>query len=225
MELVACNGSIIELAQLADLADDAADLVVFLHRLADGGVGRVDPVALFHHVEQADAHLLDILANGVILHLEGHIGVRDEEVRLFVELEYFEMLVKAVHHRAGVHACKTIEEVVASLHTALKQGAGKLAGVVRHIVGRHVDRTGPRCAQTHGETVVQIEQYLGNVEAGIADGKLALRLCLLYQFVVGFIEELFKVDQMLEILQMVHLFSFFLPWSRSRRGAASEIYL
>ena len=208
VELVARDGRVVLLAQLADLGDDAADLVVLLHRLADGRVRGVDPVALFHHVKQPDAHLLDILADGVILHLKGHVGVRDKKVGLFVELEYLKVLVEAVHHRAGVHTGETVEEVVAALHAALEQGAGELAGVVRHVVGRHVDRTGPRRAQAHGETVVQIEQYLGNVEAGIADGELALRLCLLYQFVVRFVEELFKVDQMLEILQMVHLFSY-----------------
>jgi hypothetical protein len=42
--------------------------------------------------------------------------------------------------------------------------------------------------------------------AGIADGVLSLSLRLLAKLVVGFVEKTLKVDQMLEIFQVLHLF-------------------
>ena len=42
--------------------------------------------------------------------------------------------------------------------------------------------------------------------AGIADGMHSLSLRLLAKLVVGFVEKTLKVDQMLEIFQVLHLF-------------------
>jgi hypothetical protein len=42
--------------------------------------------------------------------------------------------------------------------------------------------------------------------AGIADGMHSLSLRLLAKLVVGFVKQILKVDQMLEIFQVLHLF-------------------
>ena len=44
------------------------------------------------------------------------------------------------------------------------------------------------------------------MEAGIADGVVALSLRFFHKLVVGFVEKTLKVDQMFEIFQMLHLF-------------------
>ena len=73
----------------------------------------------------------------------------------------------------------------------------------------------PVCgAQTHREAVAYVEQRLRNMVAGIAEGEVAFRLCLLHQLVVGVLKQTFKVDQMLKIFQMLHLFfKFSILWS------------
>ena len=156
MELIARDDGIVRLAHLADLRKDAADLVVLRHGLADGGVGGVHPVALLHHVQEPHPHLLDIVADGVVLHLVGHIGVGDEEIRLLVHLEQLKMLIEPVHHGAGVHPGQPVQEVEAPLDAPLHQRPGKLAGVVRHVIGGNVDGAGPRGPQAHREAVIDI---------------------------------------------------------------------
>ena len=201
VELVAGDDGVLRLAHLADLGDDAADLVVLGHRLADGLVGGVHPVVLRHHVQQADAHLLDVVAHGVVLHLIGHVGVGDEEVGLLVHLQQLKVLIEPVHHGAGVYTGQGVQEVEAALDAPLHQAAGKLAGVVGHVVGGDVDGTGAGGAEPDGEAARHVQQHLRDVEAGVADGQLALRLCLLHQLVVGVVQQIFKVDQMLQISQ------------------------
>ena len=104
------------------------------------------------------------------------------------------MLVKPVHHRTCIHAGQTVEEVEAALNAALHQRAGKLAGVVGHVKGGDVDGACSGRAQTDGEALVHVQDDLGNVEAGVADGKAAVGLGLFDQLVVRVVQQVLKED-------------------------------
>ena len=206
MELIAGDNGVIGPTHLADLADDGADLVMLCHRLADGGVGGIHAVLLRQRLQHTAAHLPDVGIQCVVRHFVRDVAVGDKEVGLVVHLQDLEMLHGAVHHGAGVHAGQRVQKLVAALHTALYQRTGILAGVVGHIIGGDVQRACPRCAQTHGKAVAEVEQRLGHMVAGIADGQPAIRLRLLHQLVVGVFQQILKVDQMLQISQGLHLF-------------------
>ena len=68
-----------------------------------------------------------------------------------------------------------------------------------------------RSAETDGEAVANVEDRFGDMVAGVPHGQIPFRGCLSHKLVVGIIQKLLKVDQMLEILQMSHpFFDFFL---------------
>ena len=108
MELIACNHRIVRLAHFSDFGDNAADFIVLFNGFPDSCVGYIHAIALLHHIQQANLHLLDIVAYGIILHLIRHVAVCDEEVRLLVHLQQLEMLIEAVHHGAGIHTGKAV---------------------------------------------------------------------------------------------------------------------
>ena len=205
MDLVAGDDRVFLLAHLADLADDGTDLVVLLHRLADGRVGGVHAVFLRQRIQHPAAHLLDVGIQRVVGDLVGDVAVGDEEIGLVVDLQDLEVLHGAVHHGTGVHAGQRVKELVAALHAAFHQGAGIFTGVVGHIIGSDVQRTGAGGAESDGEAAGQIQQRLRHVVAGIADGQLSLCLCLLDQIVVGILQQALEVDQMLQVSQELHL--------------------
>ena len=149
MELIAGDHRVVGLAHLADLGDDAADLVVLLHSLADGGVRSVNTEHLGHSVQHAQAHLPDVGVQRVVRDLVGHVRVGHKEVGLVVDMQDLEVLHGAVHHGAGVNADQRIQELVAALDRPLQQCPGKLAGVVGHVVGGDVDGPGVGCAQPY----------------------------------------------------------------------------
>ena len=206
MELIAGDDRVVGLAHLADLGDDGADLIMYLHRFADGGVGGIHAVGLGQPVQYPQAHLLHIGVQGIVGDLVGNVAVGDEEIGLFVDFENLKVLHGSVHHGAGVNTDHGVQELIAALNASLNQSPGVLAGVVGHVVGGDIDGAGVGGAQTNREAVVYIEQDLRNVVAGITQGQLAVGLGLLHQFVVGILKQTLKVDQMLKIFQMLHLF-------------------
>ena len=64
-----------------------------------------------------------------------------------------------------------------------------------------------RSAETDGEAVANVEDRFGDMVAGVPHGQIPFRGCLSHKLVVGIIQKLLKVDQMLEITP---LFDFFL---------------
>ena len=130
----------------------------------------------------------------------------DEEIGLLIDVEDLKVFHGAVHHGARVHAYHGVEELIAALYAALDQRPCELAGVVGHIVGGNVDGARVGSAQTHGEAVADVQQCLGNMVAGVAESYAAVGLRLFHQFIVSVLKQAFKVDQMLKIFQMLHLF-------------------
>lgn len=141
------------LAQLANLGENLADLVVLLDCLADSLIGNINAELLVQVVEYMYLHLGDICIDGVVNDLERDVDMGDEELLLFVAVEHLKMLHCTVHHRACVNTDECIEELVAALDTTLYECAGVLAGVVGHVIGCDVKGASVGCAQTHGETV------------------------------------------------------------------------
>ena len=197
MELIAGDGRIVELAELAYLRDYPADLVVARNGIAQRGVRDVHTQLLVHRVEHAVLHLGDVVLEGVVGVLIGDVRVGDEEVRLVNALEQLDILHAAVHLRTCVDAADAVQEVVAALDRPLQQGAAILAGVVGHIVRGYVHTAGIGRAHSHGEAVVYVEKHLRHVVAGEAQRELAVLLSLADQLVIRLVEQVLKVDQML----------------------------
>ena len=110
-----------------------------------------------------------------------------------------QMLLETAGGGAGLGAHLGVKEIVSALQRALQQGAGVVADTAGQVVGRKVGRGAARRAQTHREAAGQVEKHFRHEVAGVADGSLAILLSLLYQFVVGFLKQILKVDQMFEI--------------------------
>ena len=205
VELIARDDRVIELAHLSDLADDLTDLVVLGDRLAQRLVGGVNAEGLGQTVEHVLAHLRGVGVDVVIGHLERHVGVRDKELLLAVDLQDLKVLHGAVHGRAGVHTDQRIQELIATLDRTLDERTCVVTGIVGHVVRRDIQRTGLGCSESHRDAVVYVEEDLRNVIAGVAEDDAAVRLRLPHQLVVGVFQKVFKVDQMLQIFQMFPL--------------------
>ena len=130
VELVTGDDGVFGLTHLADLADDAADLVMLLNSLADGSVGGINTVDLGEPVQNAQSHLLDVGLECVVGDLVGHVGMGDEEAGLLADTQNFKVLHSSVHHGAGVNTDHCVQKLIAALYAALHQCSGKLAGVV-----------------------------------------------------------------------------------------------
>ena len=179
---------------------------MFLNCLADCLVGGINAEGLVQAVENVYTHLGDVCVDGVVNYLEGDVAMGDKELFLVVHVEDLKVFHCTVHHGASVNADHGVEELVTALYAAFNKRSCVLASVVGHVVGGDIQGAGVGCAQTHGETVAQVEKDLGNMIASIAHADFAVCLCLLYQFVVGILKKAFEVDQMFKIFQMLHLF-------------------
>ena len=201
MELVACNHRVGRFAHLSDFADHGAHLVVFRHRGTQRSVGGVHAEDLGQPVQHVHAHLLDVCVDVIVRDLQRHVRVGDEEIRLLVDVQDLEMLHGAIHGRTRVHADHRVQKLIAALNGALDQRSCIVAGVVGHVIGRDVQRTGFRRSQPNRETAIHVEDDLRNMEAGIAERDAALSLRLTDKRIVRIFQEIFKVDQMLQIFQ------------------------
>ena len=141
-----------------------------------------------------------IMVDAVLRLLERHVRELALEARVVDDAGHpLQMFLKTAGDGAGLGGELRVEIVEAALQRALQKAAPVVAGARGHIVGRHVRRGAARRAQTRGEAAGQIQQYLGHEVAGVAQRQPALILGLLDQLVVCFLQEIFKVDQMLEI--------------------------
>ena len=123
------------------------------------------------------------------------------------------MLVPAVHHLARLGREQRIEIVIAALDAALENAAGIRADLARHVVRAHVDAAGIRRTQAAREAAGQVQQRLRHKVTGVAQGVFPFRLGLLYQLVVGLLQQILKIDQMLQV------FHGLLPPLTVRRGS------
>ena len=112
-------------------------------------------------------------------------------------VEQLNVLGGAVHHGAAVGRDQTVRKVEAALNGTFQQGAAGLAQQSRHVIGGDVHGTGMRRKQADRKCVPQVQQGLRYVFAGKGDAYLALAPGLRDERVVGLLEKVFKVQQML----------------------------
>ena len=141
VEFITGDGRVLQLAHIADLGDDLADLVVLLDGLAQRLVGRIHAVGLGQHVQEAVADLLDVVLEGVVLDFVRDVAVGNEHLLVghVGGSDQLDVLHAAVHLRAGVHTSDGVEEVIAALDRTLHECSAVLAGVVGHVVGCDVE--------------------------------------------------------------------------------------
>ena len=143
----------------------------------------------------------------VLAVFEGNVDKFAEEFIVFddvhilhgVKLFLLEMLLEAAGDGAGLGCQLRVKEVEAALERALKEAASVVANTCGHVVGRDVGRSATRCSQANGEAAGQVKKYFRHEVAGVAERIFTLCLCLLHQFVVGFLKQILKVDQMLKV--------------------------
>ena len=116
-----------------------------------------------------------------------------------------DVLLEAAGDGAGLGGHLGVEEVEAALERALKEAAAVVADTAGHVVGRDVGGCAARRSQSDGEAAGQVEKHFRHEITGVADRVQALFLALLDQLVIGFLKQILKVDQMLEIFHKITL--------------------
>ena len=199
MELVARYRGIGQLAQLAKLAYDVADLVVLPDRRTDGLVGNINAVDLLERLEYVPAQLIFIVLVGGLRRDEGNVHHAHEKVGVLLldKTHDVEILMRPVHHLACFGREHGRQEVVAALHAALKNAARERAGLIGHVVCADVGVARAGGAQAHREAAAEVEQYLGDKIAGVAQRLFPIRCGLLDKLVVSFLKQILKVDEVL----------------------------
>ena len=209
LELIARDGRVIELAVIADLVDDRADLVVQVNGLHKGFVGDVDAEFLVQRIEDVGLQLAFVVLNAVLVSLERHVGERHEEVRILDDVHVAKMLLETAGDRAGLSAEISIQEVVAAFECALEEAAAVMAGTAGHVICSHVRRSAFRRSQTDCKAAGQVEQNFGHEVAGVTQRSLAVCLSLPDQLVVGLLEQVFKCDQVFQVSHVQAPLKFF----------------
>ena len=207
VELIAGDGWVVQLAVVADLVDETGDLVLLLDGLADGLVGDVDAEVIVQRLQHMGTQLGGKVLIGNLVVLEGDVGKLAEEVVVVddahivdgVEVLLLQMLLEAAGGGAGLGGHLGVEEVVAALQCALHQASGVMADTGGHVVGRDVGGCAARRSQSDREAAGQVEKYFRHEITGVAHRAQAVLLGLLDQLVIGFLKQILKVDQMLEI--------------------------
>ena len=197
MELVARYRGIVELAIFADLGDDTADLVVLGDGLADSCVRYIGAVSFVQRFEHFFLKLVFVVLYAVGSDLERHVDERDEEFVVLHEIKKLKMLERSVHLGAGLAAGQRRQEVVAALDAALDKCLRVAAQVICHVVGRYLQRARARRSHSDGKAVVEVEQNLRHVIAGVANRLFPLRHRLHDELIPGLVEQVLKVDKVL----------------------------
>ena len=209
LELIARDGRVIELAVVADLVDDRADLVMQVDGLHKGLVGDVDAEFLVQRIKDVGLKLAFIVLNAVLVSLERHVGERHEEVRILNDVHVAKVLLETAGDRAGLGAEISIQEVVAAFECALEEAAAVMAGTAGHVICSHVRRSAFRRSQSDCKAAGQVEQNFGHEVAGVTQRSLAVCLSLPDQLVVGLLEQVFKCDQVFQVSHVQAPLKFF----------------
>ncbi|CCX45500.1 unknown [Firmicutes bacterium CAG:103] len=206
VELIAGNGRVGQLAEVADLGDDIAQLVELLDGRAHGGIGGVHAVALGELVDDLELELALVVVIAGLIALERGIDLRDEEAVVLHGIDEEEMLFHTLHGRAALGAEERVEVVVAALNGALEDGADIRADTAGHVVGRNVGRLAARRAQAAREAARQVEQNLGDVITVVPEGDFPVVDRLRDEFVLRILQEIFEENQMFQVFHIVPSF-------------------
>ena len=147
MELIAGDGRIVKLAEIADLGDDAAELIVLLDGLAHGSLGGVDAQAVSHGLYDLEHELCLVVVKVRLIAFHGGIDLRYEELFVLNGIDQEEVLLHTLHGRAALRAEQAAQIVVSALDRALENGAGIGTGPVGHVVACDVGGCAVWCAE------------------------------------------------------------------------------
>ena len=141
-----------------------------------------------------------IVVDGVLCLFEGHVHEGALEA-LFLDhvLHPLQMLLEPAGDGARLGGQLGVQEVEAALQRPLQQAAAIVAGAGRHVIGGHVRRGAAGRTQTHAEAAGQIQQHLRHEVAGVSQRQLPLVLRLLHQVVIGLLQQVLEINQMLQI--------------------------
>ena len=211
MELITGDGRVVQLAEVADLIDDAADFVVVFDRRTQSVVGDVDTEVVVERLQDLLAALGDIESQTVVVCLHRDFEILIVEAFLRHGIEQFHVLDAAVDHGASVGSDEGIEALEAAFNGALEDGSRELAEETGHVIGRHIHGTGARGPEPDGERARKVHQDFRSLEANVTDAFAAVFGCLTNEFVVDIVQETFQGEQVFEILHKYLLIKY-LTW-------------
>ena len=170
-------------------------------------IGHVDAQVVMQLAQHMGSQLIPVVVIGDIGFFEGDVDKLAEEIVIVddahilhgVQVLLLQMLLEAAGSGAGLGGHLGIQEVEAALQGALQKAAGIVAHARGHVVGCDIRGSTAGRSQPHREAARQVEKHFRHEIAGIADGVFSLRLGLLHQLIVGFLKQILKVDQVLEI--------------------------
>ena len=197
MELIAGDGRVWQLAVIADLGDDAGDLVVILDGLFHGLLGHVHSQLIPQLVHHLQLKLGLVVLQVVLVALHGRVDDGGEELLVLHRVNQDKVLLHPFHGRAALRAEQGLQIVVAALDGPLQDGTdvGTVSG--GHVVAGDVGGDAAGRPQPAGKAAGQVQQGLRYVIAVVAQGMHALAYRLCDQLVVRFLKQILKVDQML----------------------------
>ena len=180
---------------------------MLLNGLHQRPVRHVDAQIVMQLAQHVVAQLIPEVFIGNFGFLERNVDKLAEEIVIVddahilhgIQVLLLQMLLEAAGGGAGLGSHLGIQEVVAALQGALQQAAGIVADTGGHVVGGDIRGSTAGRSQPHREAARQVEKHFRHEIAGIADGEFSLRLGLLHQLIVGFLKQILKVDQVLEI--------------------------
>ena len=142
MELIAGDGGIIELAEIADFIYDLADLVMLLDSCLESLVGNIDTEVFLQLAEDMVLELIMVVLIVVLGVLEGNIHKLAEELVIInnshildgVEVLLLDVLLEAAGDGAGLGGQLRIEEVEAAFESTLEEAASVVANTGGHVI-------------------------------------------------------------------------------------------
>ena len=155
MELITGDGGVRQLAVIADLVNETADLIVLLDGLHQRPVGHIDPQIVVELAQHMVAQLIPVVVIGDIGFLEGDVDKLAEEIVVVdnahilygVQALLLQMLLEAAGSGAGLGGHLGVQEVEAALQGALQKAAGIVADAGGHVVGRDIRGSTAGCSQ------------------------------------------------------------------------------
>ncbi len=115
-------------------------------------------------------------------------------------MDLLEVLLHPFHRGTGLRAEERGQIVVAPLHRAFEDGTGVRTVPVGQVVVADGRCRAVRRSETGGETARQVQQCFRNVVAVVTEGNVPFCHRILDQPVVGFLQQRFKIEYVLQIM-------------------------
>ena len=199
MVLVPGDGRVFQLPEIADSRDDPAEAIVALYRLPQRRIGHVHAVVVAERVQHLQLQLgLVVVQTGPVT-LHGRVDDGGEEPVVLHWVQQGEMLLHPLHGGAALRPEQRVEIVEAALDGPLQNAAHIGTVPVGHVVRRDLRRAAVGRPQPGGKAALQVQQHLRDVVAVVSQRQLPLVGGLLYQCVVGLLQQILEKDHVLQV--------------------------